>query len=92
MPPQPFVRHRRPISYVLASDASDHTLGTLIYQSHGTLPIGYKFYRRFELHERTWSSCLRDMTGYAHSFACLSRRVDLRDTGVEVLGRHIQFE
>ena len=88
MPPQPFVRHRRPISYVLASDASDHVLGALIRQSPGTLPIGYKFYRRLEFHERTWSGCLREMTGYAHGFACLSRRVDLRDTGVEILGDH----
>ena len=88
MPPQPFVRHRRPISYVLASDASDHALGALVRQSPGTLPIGYKFYRRLEPHERTWSSCLREMTGYAHGFAGLSRRVDLRDTGVEILGDH----
>ena len=88
MPPQPFIRHRRPISYVLASDASDHALGALIRQSPGTLPTGYKFYRRLEPHERTWSSCLREMTGYAHGFACLSRRVDLRDSGVEILGNH----
>ena len=92
MPPQAFVRHRRPISYVLASDASDHALRALIRQSSGTLLIGYKFYRRLELHERTWSSCLREMTGYDHGFPCLSHPVDLRDTGVEILGDHLACE
>lgn len=88
LPPQPFTRHRRPLDYVLVSDASDHALGALVRRSPGTIAAGYEFYRRLLWHEEAWSSCLREMTGYYHAFVCLSRRVDLRGTAVEIVGDH----
>ena len=88
LPPRPFTRHRRPLDYVLVSDASDHALGALVRRSPGTIAVGYEFDRRLLWHEETWSSCLREMTGYYHAFVCLSRRVDLRGTAVEIVGDH----
>ena len=83
---QPMHKHRRVADYVLHCDASDHALAAIVIKAPDGEDVRTPFYRRLGHHEATWSSSLRELTGYRDAYFTLSGRHDLRGRVVEIVG------
>ena len=83
---QPMHKHLRVADYVLHCDASDHALAAIVVKAPDGEEVRTPFYRRLGHHEATWSSSLRELTGYRDAYFTLSGRHDLRGRVVEIVG------
>ena len=88
LPRAPMQPYLRPPDFVLHCDASDSAVAGILVEAPGGTHVGARFWRRLDSREALWSSCLREMTGYDHSFAAFCRTRDLRGCVVEVVGDH----
>ena len=83
---QPMHKHKRKANYVMHCDASDHALAAIITEAPTEEDTRQPFYRRLWPHEATWSSVLRELTGYRDAYMTLRRRRNMSGMVVEVVG------
>jgi len=84
--PQPMQPHYRPADYILTCDASVRAVGAIVTKSPAITPSNGQIFRELHDNERGWGSTLREMTGYAHAVATLSRRQNLSGAMIEIVG------
>ena len=85
---QPMHVHLRRPDFIIECDASDSALAGIVVRAPEGALVGGQFWRRLGATEATWSSCLREMTGYEFCFATLAGTNDLRDADAEIVGDH----
>ena len=85
----PLQTHLRRPDLILEWDASATAVAAIIVKvPEGMSGEGREIHRELSARERSWSSCLREMLGYAHAVKTLHRREGggLRGKVVEIVG------
>ena len=83
---QPIHMYQRAPDFVLHCDASDSALAAIVISEPGAPDKQLMIRRRLDEHEVRWSSMLRELEGYRHSYATLRQRRNLGGTVVEIVG------
>ena len=89
LPRMPFHKHLRIPDLVLECDASASAVAGIVFLSPGGSGIELgAIHRELSAAERAYSSCLREMLGYAHTVRTLSQRYGARLRGlvIEIVG------
>jgi len=89
LPRMPLQTHLRRADVVLECDASATAVAAIVVKiSEGMVAEGSEIHRELSWRERHWSSCLREMVGYAHAVKALLHRhgAKLRGKCMEIVG------
>jgi len=78
--------HARRADCVIDCGASNSALAGIVMRAPDDDLRGHEIRRVLTVRERSWSSTLREMTGYALTTRTLAQRVRLRGTVFEIAG------